>query len=47
MRRAYLERPEHQPKLLAGYSLAPAVIRFPAIPARPALHPAIDFTTAD
>jgi hypothetical protein len=46
VRRGYLGTPEYQPKLLAGYSPAPAVIRFPAIPARPVLHPAI-VTTAD
>jgi hypothetical protein len=38
---------EHQPKHLATYFSAPAAIRFPAIPVRPALHRVINSTVTD
>ena len=47
MKREYLGHMVHQPKLPAGYSLAPAAIPFLAIPVRRALHRAIDSITAD
>ena len=47
MKRGYLGLMVHQPKHPAGYSSAPAAIRFLAIPVHPALHLVINFTTAD